>query len=91
MKSSSRNGVYRACYEKLLTSLGWKFTPTMQIGSGCRVHLREDELPGGRLVVVLSKHLVAVIDGVLYDNHDPSRRGTRCVYGYYRKVLDSNT
>jgi hypothetical protein len=57
----------------------------MQIGSGCRVHLRADELTPGRLVVQLSRHLTAVIDGVVHDTHDPSRNGTRCVYGYWSR------
>jgi hypothetical protein len=56
----------------------------MQIGHGCRVHLRADELPTGRLIVVVSRHLTAVLDGVIHDTFDPSRQGTRCVYGYYR-------
>jgi hypothetical protein len=55
----------------------------MFIGQGCKVHLREGELPMGRLVVNLSKHFTAVIDGVVYDTHDPTRDGTRCVYGYW--------
>jgi len=29
------------------------------------------------------RHLTAVIDGVIHDTHDPSRDGTRSVYGYY--------
>jgi len=33
----------------------------------------------------LSRHLTTVIDGVIYDTYDPSREGTRCVYGYYSK------
>jgi hypothetical protein len=33
----------------------------MQIGPGCTVHLRADELPSGRLVVSVSKHLIAAI------------------------------
>jgi hypothetical protein len=37
------------------------------------------------IIVVLSGHLTAVIDGVIYDTHGPSRGGTRCVYGYYSK------
>jgi hypothetical protein len=57
----------------------------MQIGSGCKVHLRSDELPIGRLVVGLSRHSAAVIDGVLHDTYDCSRRGTRCVYGYWSR------
>ncbi len=57
---------------------------SMQIGSGCKVHLRADELTSGRLVANVSRHFVAVIDGVIHDTHDCSRDGTRCVYGYWR-------
>jgi hypothetical protein len=67
-----------------LAALGWRWTPVMQIGSGCRVHLRADELPAGRLIVKVTHHLVAVIDGVIHDTHNCSRGGTRCVYGYWR-------
>jgi hypothetical protein len=83
--SSARTGVYKPTYHRYLTSLGWTWTPTMQIGQGCRVHLRADELPAGRLIVSVSKHLCAVIDGTLHDIHDCSRGGTRCVYGYFSK------
>jgi hypothetical protein len=68
-----------------LAALGWTWTPTMRIGSGRKAHLRADELPG-RSYNSFSKHLVAVIDGVIHDNHDCSRDGTRCVYGYWRKA-----
>lgn len=85
--SDARTGVYRFAYQRLLFDLGFVWTATMKIGSGCNVHLREGELPdSGRLVVSVSKHLCAVIDGVVHDTHDPSRGGTRCVYGYYQKV-----
>jgi hypothetical protein len=83
-RSNARTGVYKTTIKRLMESLGWKWTPTMQIGSGCKVHLRADELPSGRLVVSVSKHITAVIDGVIHDTHDCSRRGTRCVYGYWR-------
>jgi hypothetical protein len=56
----------------------------MQIGQGCKVHLRADELPPGRLVCNVRHHLVAVIDGVIHDTHDYLRGGTRCVYGYWQ-------
>lgn len=83
--SSARNGVYRVTYDKYLIAAGWTWTPTMKIGQGCKVHLRREELPGGRLIVSLSKHLAAVIDGALHDTHDCSRDGARCVYGYWSK------
>lgn len=84
-KSNSRTGVYRVTYEKYLKSLGYTWTPTMKIGSGCKVHLSSNELPDGRLIVKVSKHITAVIDGVLNDTYDCSRNGTRCVYGYFKK------
>lgn len=82
-KSSARNGVYRSTFAKYLLSLGWQWHPTMAIGQGCKVHLKADELPQGNLIVSVSRHMVAVINGVIHDTHDPSRDGTRCVYGYW--------
>jgi hypothetical protein len=84
-RGSPRTGIYRTTIRRIMETLGWCWTPTMQIGSGCKVHLRDGELPPGRLVVSVSKHIVAVVDGVIQDTHDPSRRGTRCVYGYWSK------
>lgn len=81
--SNARTGVYRQTWQAFLESIGWKWTPTMSIGSGCKVHLRADELPPGRIIACVSRHMVAVIDGVIHDTSDPSRGGTRCVYGYW--------
>jgi len=88
-RSNSRTGVYRWTYEKFLFELGYSWFPTMRIGSGCKVHLRYGELPQGRLIVAVSRHMTAVIDGVVYDTYNPSRDGTRCVYGYYYKKVES--
>lgn len=85
-KSNARTGVYKATIRKYLESLGWKWTPTMAIGQGCKVHLRANELPRGTIIVSVSKHLVTVIDHVVHDTSDPSRDGTRCVYGYFSKA-----
>ena len=79
--SNARTGVYRQAIAKYLGDTKW--TPTMFIGQGCKVHLKTGELPGGKLLLSLSKHYCAVIDGVINDTFDPSRNGTRCVYGYY--------
>jgi len=80
---SARLGVRNPLFHEVMRRMGWRWTPTMRYGQGCKVHLRADELPTGRLVCRVSKHLVAVVDGVVHDTHDPSRRGTRCVYGYF--------
>jgi hypothetical protein len=94
---SVRDGVAREIYEPYLLSLGWRWVPTMQIGQGCRVHLVDGELPMGRIIVRLSGHLAAVIDGAIHDTYDP-RRATiicedgiqrithRCVYGYFQSI-----
>lgn len=84
-RSSARTGVFIPTIRKLMKTLGWTWVPTMQIGSGCKVHLRADELPSGRLIVAVSKHITVMVDGVILDTHDPSRDGTRCVYGFWYK------
>lgn len=81
--SSSRNGTSKEVIKEYLKSIGAKWTATMLFGQGCKVHLKAEELPKGRLVVSVSKHLVAVIDGVIHDLYDPSRDEKRCVYGYW--------
>lgn len=85
-KRSARSGIYTktASFKRYMLQQGFSWTPCMTIGSGCKVHLRDDELPLGYLVVMLSRHAAAVIDGILHDTYDCSRSGTRCVYGYWK-------
>ena len=75
----------RKWFKDYMAELGFAWTPTMFVGSGCKVHCRSDELPSGRLILNLSKHFTTMIDGVIHDTYDPSREGTRCVYGYWKK------
>lgn len=99
--ASARNGVHvkRKWFRDFMTEIGAEWVPTMQIGSGCKVHLCAGELPSGRLVVAVSGHYTAVIDGVLHDTWDCQRTTheigakdgvpyqktyERCVYGYWR-------
>jgi hypothetical protein len=72
-RGTARTGVNKDVIRRYLSGLGWTFTPTMSVGSGCTVHLAAGELPTGRLIVSVSRHLTAVIDGVIYDTHDPQR------------------
>lgn len=94
--TSARNGVSvrRKWFRDAMETWGFRWTPTMSIGSGCKVHLLKGELPAGRLVVSLSKHYTAVVDGVIHDTYDPTRADLaftdgerrlihRCVYGYW--------
>jgi hypothetical protein len=87
------DGLYRSrpdnesqLIREYLAELGWTWAPTMAIGSGCKLHLRGDELPSGRLIVSVSQHMTAVVEGVVHDTYDCSRGGTRCVYGFWKKA-----
>ena len=95
-RSSARTGVHKPTTKFLLTKLlGWTWHPTMGIGTGTTVTLCEEDLPMGRLVVAVSRHLTMVIDRVIYDTYDPSRGAVvsepgkpdriarRAVYGYW--------
>ncbi len=74
------------CY-KLLKELGWKWNPCMYFGKGCTTHLKNGELPKkGTFIVSISRQLTCVKDNVIYDIDNPSRDGTRCVYGYWSKL-----
>lgn len=84
-RSSPRNGVATKVTRRYMESIGWEWLPTMGIGSGCTTHLKSSELPAGRIMARCSKHIVAVVDGVVHDIYDSTREGTRCVYGYWRK------
>jgi len=66
-----------------LESLGWKEVLT----EDQKVRLRADELPHGRLVVSIRRHLVAVIDGVIHDTYDSGGAGRVRVKGYWRAAL----
>jgi hypothetical protein len=81
----ARTGVCKKVLHRYMAMEGWTWTPTMSIGSGTRVHMAPGELPteDRHLIVALSRHLVAVIDGVVHDHSDVSRDGTRAVYGYW--------
>ena len=84
-RSTVRDGVSRNTLNKYIKSLGWIWVPKMTIGSGCTFHLSENEFPMGTYIVSVSKHLTCVKDKVLYDTYDCSRKGNRCVYGYWYK------
>ena len=49
--SNSRIGVSKNIIFKILTDLGWTWIPTMKFGTGCKVHLKEDELPNNILIL----------------------------------------
>ena len=84
-RGSPNYGVWKQVFHAFMERHGWRWVPLMGIGTGCRVHLSASELPRGRIVCSCSRHYVAVVDGVARDTYDPTRGGTRCVYGYWTK------
>jgi Protein of unknown function (DUF2786) len=77
-----RSGVDEKVQDKVMESLGWVWVNTT------RKHLREDDLPPGRLVVCIEGHSVAVVNGIIHDTWNPSRKKNGkppYVYGYYKK------
>ena len=84
VKESPRNGVKLDICKKIAKQLGGVWHPLMGIGTGCKAHLRVNEVPmRGKIVCSVSKHLTAIIDGVINDTYDCGRDGDRCVYGYW--------
>lgn len=86
--ATARSGIStsRKWFKDYMAEIGFTWIPTMRIGQGCTTHLRADELPPGRLIVAVSKHYTAVVNGVIHDTADCSRDGTRCVYGYWTRT-----
>lgn len=87
-RSSARTGVHKATTRRLFDQLGLLWVPTMAIGSGTTVHLAAGELsagelPDGAIAVQVSGHVTTVVEGWVRDLADPTRDGTRCVYGYW--------
>jgi hypothetical protein len=90
--STSRGGIHKKFFGEYMKERGWKWVATMGIGKGCKTHLEKDELPPGRIICNVSRHYVAVIDGVVNDTFDCRRmtttnkpKSTRCVYGFWTK------
>ena len=80
-----RNGVYKKDTKKVMEHFGGVWISCSGFGKKDKTHLNEMEIPThGRLICNLSKHVTCVIDGVINDTYDPSRDGTRMVYGYWK-------
>jgi len=85
-KQSARNSVKDRVWKKYMADLGWEWEARMRIGSGCTTRLAKDEIPGeGTYICKVSKHVTVVVDGIIRDTYDPSRAGSRCVYGWFTK------
>ena len=97
-RKSPKWGVPRRVYHPYLVErLGFTWTGIRKVGgsretipSCITMRVRPEDLPDhSPMILRLNKHLCAVIDGVVHDLSDPSRNGTRCVYGYYYLKVDT--
>ena len=80
--------VYERAMDIVLLQWGWQWMPTMQKGTGVKVHLKESELPDGNLIVRISGEYLAIQNKTILDIKEPDlRSGTRAVYGYW--IIDS--
>lgn len=80
---TARKGLPKVVMFEIMKRMGFEWKALCAPGSKQRIHLSESELPSGRIICRVTRHVVAVIDGVIYDNHDPQRDEKRMVYGYW--------
>lgn len=82
---SARNGVLPSVYKPIFAERGLIWTPLVTPGVKAPVvHFRRGEVPRtGRHILRLSKHLCALVEGTVRDNHIDDRGGSRMVYGYW--------
>lgn len=98
-RSESRNGVFKETWKRYLKNIGWVHVSTCAIGSReDKVKFVDGALPSeGTYIVQLSRHLTCLVDGVINDTYDCSKKqyydwetgdlmtnDERCVYGYWR-------
>lgn len=79
-RHSANFGVFvgRRAYIDYSESLGLTYVPLDN-----HPMLKDAPLPGGRIVLNVYRHSVAMIDGVLHDTHHPSPAGKMRVKGYW--------
>ena len=98
-RSQSRNGVFKETWKRYLAKAGWVHVSTCAIGSTKgKLRFVDGALPEqGTYIVQLSRHLTTLVDGVINDTYDCSKKkyydwetgdlvtnDERCVYGYWR-------
>lgn len=97
-RGTVRDGVRRSVAKHYIEKeLGWKHHSTVIQGRGVTVHLTEEELPAGTLIVDISRHYTCVKDGTVVDTYDCSVKeyyddfgnlvvnNRRAVYNYWTK------
>jgi hypothetical protein len=76
---SPRNGVRVDLVKQYFAYFGFRYR---KINSET-VTLHKDELPKGRVIANLPKHVTAVIDGIVNDTYDPNQKKHQRLLGYW--------
>lgn len=96
-RGSARTGIRLKVVKYYIENvLGWTHHSVMSKGTGVTMHLTEEEIPMGNLIVDISKHLTCVKDKVIYDTYNCSTKmyydrfageyrvnNNRAVYNYW--------
>lgn len=74
-KGSVRDGVRLSVLKYYIEQeLGWVHHSTVKYQQGVSMHLTDEEIPMGNLIVDISKHLTNVKDKVIYDTYNCSEK-----------------
>ena len=76
---SARNGTHKKVYDAYLKKHGWKWHSAPKFDGRKARHY---DMPSGRCIGRMAKHLVAIVDKQVYDTWDSTHK---MVYGYYAK------
>ena len=74
-------------FKRMMEAWGFRWISTSGIGAHQAVHFIQGELPEGRLVCQVTKHMVAVVDNQVRDIFDSRLNSfgeNRRIYGYWR-------
>lgn len=78
-KKTARDGLLRKTYEKVLNQHGWEWHPAPKFeGRKARYY----DMPKGRLIMRMARHVSALVDQEIHDTWDCSQK---MVYGYFAK------
>ena len=68
--NSVRNGTRAVVYRPYLESRGWTRKSLVKFGCPERKYMTPEDVPSGRVMVEMPKHIAAIIDHKLHDNWD---------------------
>lgn len=79
-KKTARDGIYKETFSEVLGKRGWVWHTAPKFDGR---KARASDMPKGRVIVRMSKHYAAVVDGAVHDSWDSTHK---MVYGYWAAV-----